>query len=79
LHNKNIFDIGIVTPTEDIKIFSFGEDQRHAKKSSEGRVHEMCNQSKFGSLSFRPTNLVQIKQINMYKKIGTYDIVGHCK
>jgi hypothetical protein len=69
LHNKNIIDIGIVTPTKRIEFFGFSEDQIYAKKFSEGRVHEMCNQSKFSSLSFRPTNLVQIKQIKMYQKL----------
>ena len=69
LHNKSIFDIGIVTPTEGIELFSFGDNQRRAKQYSEGKMHEMCNQSKFGSISFRPTRLVQIKQIKMYPKL----------
>ena len=69
LHNKSIFDIGIGIPTKGIEFFSFGDDQRRAKQYSEGRVHEMCNQSKFGSVLFRPTRLVQIKQIKMYSKL----------
>jgi len=51
--NKNIFDIEIVTPIEGIEFFLFDEDQRQPKKYIERRVHEMCYQFKFGSLSFR--------------------------
>lgn len=56
LHNKSIFDIGIVTPMENMEFFSFGLDQRRAKKYREGRVHKICNQSKFGSLSLGQRN-----------------------
>ena len=32
LHNKSVFYIGIVTPTDSIEFFSFGDEQRVAKK-----------------------------------------------
>jgi hypothetical protein len=34
LHNKNIFDIGIVTPTKRIEFFGFRKDQRYAKNTA---------------------------------------------
>ena len=69
LHNKSVFDIRIVNFTKCVELFSFSDDQRPAKKFREGRVHLMCNQSKFGSLSFRPTKSEQIKQIKIYQKL----------
>ena len=69
LHNKSVFDIGIVTPTESVELFSFSDDQKRAKKYREGKVHEMCNHSNFGSLSFRPMALGGIKQIKIYQKL----------
>jgi hypothetical protein len=69
LHHKSIFDIGIVSPTERLELYSFGIDQRRAKKYHEGQVHKMCNQSNFSSLSLKPNNFGEIKQIKIYQKI----------
>ena len=66
LHNKSVFDIGIVTLTECIELYSFSDDRRHANKYHEKKMHEMCNQCNFGSLSFRPIELEEIKQIKIY-------------
>ena len=80
LHNESVFDIGIVTPTESIELYSFSDDQRRANKYHEKKMHEMCNQFNFGSLSFRPMELGEIDQTNKNPlKIGTRDIVSHCK
>jgi hypothetical protein len=70
LHNKSIFAIEIVAPTECIELFfSFSNEQRRAKKYHERRVYGLCIQSNFGSLSFKPTKLEEIKQIKMYQKL----------
>jgi len=68
LQNKSVFDIGTVTPTDSIKLFSFGDEQRVAKNFREGRVHSICNQHDFGLLSFRPAKVGEIKLIKMYPK-----------
>jgi hypothetical protein len=68
LQNKSVFDIGTVTLTNSIKLFSFGDEQRVAKNFREGRVHSICNQHDFGSQSFRPTKVGEIKLIKMYPK-----------
>jgi hypothetical protein len=72
LHNKSVFDIGMETPIDCIEflfIYLFGDDKRRAKKFREEKVHLMCDQSNFGSLSFRPTKLGEIKQIKIYQKL----------
>ena len=69
LQGKSVFDIGIVTPTNSIELFSFGDEQRVAKKFREGRVHSMCKQQNLGSLCFRPTKVGEIKLIKMYLKL----------
>ena len=68
LQNKSVFVIGTVTPTDSIELFSFGDEQRVAKKFREGKMHSMCHQHDFGSQSFRPTKVGEIKLIKMYSK-----------
>lgn len=68
LHNKNIFDTRIVTPTDSMKLFSFGVDKRLAWTYHEGQVDGISNQTILGFLSVMPMDLGDIKQIKMYQK-----------
>ena len=61
LHKRRVFVIIIVTFMQSLEVFSCGLDQKLAKKYGEGQVHEMYNQTKFGSLSFMPTKLRKIR------------------
>ena len=69
LHNRSTFDIKIITSTDIKEIFSFGVDKKTSTKLLWGRVHEICNQSKFGPLSFMPINLKNVEKIKIYQKL----------
>ena len=62
--------MGLSLPqTSESFFFSFGDEQRVAKKFKEGIVHLMCGQQDFGSLSFRPTKIGEIKLVKIYQKL----------
>ena len=69
IRGMNMFDIGVIYPSNTVDLFSFSREQRHARVLHDTRVHEMCNVSNFGSLKFCLSCDPRIKNIKIYQEL----------
>ena len=69
IRGMNMFDIGVIHPSNTVDLFSFSREQRRARMLHGTRIHEMCNVSNFGSLKFCLSCDPRIKNIKIYQEL----------
>jgi hypothetical protein len=67
--DKNIFDYAVRFRTDGLQFFRFSDMQDQARRFREGTVHEMCNETGYGSVDFRPVLDPRIARIKIYQEL----------
>ena len=53
--DRNLFDYGARYPTNVVQLFKFSEEQHVARRYRTDTMHEICNESGYGSIECSPT------------------------